>query len=147
MPMNKRNFPSRNRLVYSVLGIAFVLFTGLVYTQAVPNKAEKVNPMAVHGKMLWQQHNCSSCHQLYGLGGYLGPDLTNVISTKGKGREYAAAIMKSGTQVMPYFHLNETEIEALLAFLEQADKSGNNRVHSYEIGLDGTITPEVELQR
>ena len=145
--MSPRNFNSRNRLVYTVLGIAFVLFTGLVYTQAVPDQAEIANPMAVHGKMLWQQKNCSSCHQLYGLGGFLGPDLTNVISAKGKGKIYAAAIMKSGTQVMPDFHLNDMEIEALLAFLEQADKSGNNRVHSYEIGLDGTITPEGEMKR
>ena len=145
--MSPRNFNSRNRLVYTVLGIAFVLFTGLVYTQAVPYQAEIANPMAVHGKMLWQQKNCSSCHQLYGLGGFLGPDLTNVISAKGKGKIYAAAIMKSGTQVMPNFHLNDMEIEALLAFLEQADKSGNNRVHSYEIGLDGTITPEGEMKR
>src|SRR5688572_32352116 len=112
--MSQGNLNSRNRLVYTVLGLAFVLFTGLVYTQAVPNKVENANPMAIHGKLLWQQHNCSSCHQLYGLGGYLGSDLTNVISTKGKGKNYAAAIMKTGTQVMPNFRLNDMEIEALL---------------------------------
>ena len=139
--MPERNF-SRHRFVYTVLVFAFAVFSGFVYTQAVPENKVSASSEAVHGKMLWQQHNCSSCHQLYGLGGYLGPDLTNTISTKGKGKDYAAAIMKSGTQVMPNFHLNDTEIEALLAFLEHADKSGNNRVHSFSIGLDGTITPE-----
>ena len=145
--MPESTFNRRNRFVYSLLGIAFVLFSGFVYTQAVPEDLTPTDPKAVHGKMLWQQHNCSSCHQLYGLGGYLGPDLTNVISTKGKGKNYAAAIMKTGTQVMPNFHLNDAEIEALLAFLDQADKSGNNRVHSYKIGLDGTITSEGETQQ
>ena len=144
--MPERNF-NHHRFIYTVLSIAFVVFSGFVYTQAVPENNTIVSPEAVHGKMLWQQHNCSSCHQLYGLGGYLGPDLTNTISTKGKGRDYAAAIMKNGTQVMPDFHLNDTEIEALLAFLEQADKSGNGRVHSYKIGLDGTINPEGETQK
>lgn len=144
--MKKLNINARNRLVYSVLGTAFVLFTGLVYTRAVPDKTA-INPLAIQGKSLWQQHNCSSCHQVYGLGGYLGPDLTNVISTKGKGRTYAVAIMKTGTQVMPDFHLKDPEIEALLAFLEDADKSGNGRVHSYEIGLAGTITSEGETQK
>ena len=139
--MPERNF-NHHRFIYTVLSVAFVVFSGFVYTQAVPENNTSVNPKAVHGKMLWQQHNCSSCHQLYGLGGYLGPDLTNTLSTKGKGENYAAAIMKSGTQVMPNFQLNDTEIEALLAFLEHADKSGNNRVHSFGIGLDGTITPE-----
>ncbi|MFC5269776.1 c-type cytochrome [Adhaeribacter terreus] len=143
--MPERNFP-RHRLIYTVLIIVFAVFSGFVYTQAVP-ETNAVNPKAVHGKTLWQQHNCSSCHQLYGLGGYLGPDLTNTLSTKGKGKNYAAAIMKNGTQVMPNFHLNDTEIEALLAFLEHADESGNNRVHSYQIGLDGTITSEGETQK
>ena len=145
MPDN--NFNRRNRFIYSLLGVAFVLFSGFVYTQAVPENVTSTDPKAVHGKMLWQQKNCSSCHQLYGLGGYLGPDLTNVISTKSKGRNYAAAILKTGTQVMPNFHLNDTEIEALLAFLEQADKSGNNRVHSFKIELNGTITSEGKAQR
>ena len=48
---------------------------------------------------------------------------------------------------MPNFHLNDMEIDALPAFLEQADKSGNNRVHSYEIGMDGTIATEGETKR
>jgi len=40
---------------------------------------------ALQGQQLWQQNNCFSCHQIYGLGGYLGPDLTNVYSQRGKG--------------------------------------------------------------
>ena len=145
--MPQSSFTRQHQFVFFLLSIAFVLFSGFVYTQAVPGNSAHSNPKAVQGKMLWQQYNCSSCHQIYGLGGYLGPDLTNVISTKGKGRNYAAAIMKSGSKVMPDFYLNNAEIEALLAFLEQADRSGNNRVHSYEIGMDGTITSEGETQR
>ena len=33
---------------------------------------------AVAGKLVWQRHNCVSCHTLFGNGGYVGDDLTNI---------------------------------------------------------------------
>ena len=70
-----------------------------------------------NGKMIWQQYNCTACHQVYGLGGYLGPDLTNTFSLKGP--EYIAAFLKSGTVTMPDFHLKENEIDALNSLFEK----------------------------
>ena len=71
------------------------------------------------GKMVWQQYNCNACHQVYGLGGYLGPDLTNVYSNRGS--EYIQAFLKNGTGSMPQFHLTETETSLLLSFLKEID--------------------------
>ncbi len=121
--------------IYASLFVAFVLFSGYVYVAEVPAiPADAKHDLAVQGKGLWQQHNCSSCHQLYGLGGYLGPDLTNVISDKGA--PYAKAIMQGGTGTMPNFKLSETELTALVAFLEHADQTGKaSREHFRKDGF------------
>ena len=61
------------------------MYTYFVYTQESVSKYgnNTISSLACEGKIVFQKYNCISCHQLYGLGGYLGPDLTNVISEKG----------------------------------------------------------------
>lgn len=34
---------------------------------------------AREGKTVWQEHNCISCHTLFGNGGYVGDDLTKLL--------------------------------------------------------------------
>ncbi len=125
--MLKRAFGTATgiKLIFGCLFISFLFFTAFVYTSEVP---ETVSPaeqeLALKGKHLWQQNNCSACHQLYGLGGYLGPDVTNVMSAKGKGELYVRAILQHGTATMPDFKLKPDEIQALVVFLKDADKSG-----------------------
>lgn len=58
-----------------------------------------------------------------GLGGYMGPDLTNVISSPDKGENYAKAFLLSGTERMPKFPMSNTEIEALIDYLEHIGKT------------------------
>ena len=70
-----------------------------------------ISPAADRGRQLYQEHNCVACHQFYGLGGYMGPDLTNVISNRGAA--YARAFMAAGTQAMPNFNLRDEELDAL----------------------------------
>lgn len=77
---------------------------------------------------MWQSKNCQACHQLYGLGGYMGPDLTNIISDSIKGPAYASAFIQSGTAKMPKFNLSAAEVNELLAFLTWVDQSGQSRV-------------------
>lgn len=92
---------------------------------------------ARHGQFLFQQHNCVACHQFYGLGGYMGPDLTNVVSNRGSA--YARAFLMSGTQRMPNFNLNDAELDALLAFLEFVDTTGRYPADKYQINWYGTV--------
>lgn len=80
-----------------------------------------MNTSATRGKLLFQKHNCTSCHQLYGLGGYLGPELTTMISQQGKGENYAKTFLKSGSQRMPDFHLSDDAIDDLIEFLKYVD--------------------------
>ena len=60
-----------------------------------------------------------------GGGGYLGPDLTNVMSAPGKGELYVRALLKIGTDVMPNYNMPESEIAALVAYLDYVDQTGN----------------------
>jgi hypothetical protein len=47
----------------------------------------------------------------------MGPDLTNVISAVGKGPLFAKAPLQYGSERMPNYHLTQTEIDELVAFL------------------------------
>ena len=119
---------------------SFIIYTGFVYTIGTG----KNNPVVLtqeiqQGKMLWQEKNCTACHQLYGLGGYMGPDLTNVISAKGKGEFYTEIFLRSGTQVMPNFHFSNDEVKSLIAFLKYVDASGKFPVRDFELTSYGTV--------
>lgn len=94
---------------------------------------------ALLGETLWQKHNCTSCHQLYGLGGYLGPDLTNVISRKNKGERYVKAMLNSGIKQMPAFNFTETELNQLVEFLSHVDKTGFYPNHESELSTSGWV--------
>ena len=108
-------------IIFITLILLFITYTAYVYTLGTEGPNVKMNEESVQGKLLFQKYNCTSCHQIYGLGGYLGPDLTTVISQPGKGELYAAAILKGGTERMPNFHLNESEIKELVEFLKYID--------------------------
>lgn len=127
----------RNKLlIFLLLFTGFLSYSFIIYTN-LEKEEIPVSTQAAQGKLLWQKYNCTSCHQFYGLGGHLGPDLTNVYGKRSP--EYITAFIKYGTPVMPNFHLNEQEIEALLAFLEQTNASGNSDPRTYRLKYDGTI--------
>lgn len=94
---------------------------------------------AKSGLLVWQKYNCQACHQLYGLGGYLGPDLTNIYSKKGKGEAYIKAIISSGTKQMPSFNLRADEKKQLLDFLKMANASGIADPRNFNTQMNGMI--------
>ena len=130
------------RILFWSLILLFIADTFVVYTSGTENDPGKLflTEEAKQGKLLFQEYNCISCHQLYGLGGYMGPDLTNVISTSGKGELYSKSFIQNGTQRMPNFHLQEKEISDLVAYLKYVDKTGISPVRHFEIRYDGTIS-------
>ena len=125
------------RIALASLLTTFVIYTAMVYT-ARPNVEQgiPVTERIRQGHQLFQEKNCIACHQLYGLGGYMGPDLTNVISRNGP--EYASAFLAGGTQRMPDFELSEKEIDALVGFLEFVDASGRFP-DDYEVYWHGAV--------
>lgn len=99
----------------------------------------KLSEKALQGEKIWLKNNCNSCHQLYGLGGYLGPDLTNVYAFRKKNDTYLKAMFNSGTKAMPNFDFNETEKEELLQFLIEVDKTGHYPNIKASIETDGWV--------
>lgn len=123
-----------------LLIMAYIIYSGFVYTVGTENKnSVSVSEEVKQGKMLWQKKNCTACHQLYGLGGYMGPDLTNVISTKRKGEPYATAILKYGMGAMPKFDFNENEVKALVEYLKYVDATGKSPIKDFELTYYGMV--------
>lgn len=122
-------------LIVSSLLTAFMAYSLYLYS-FLPHRNE-ASTAAMEGKLLWQKHNCNACHQIYGLGGYLGPDLTNVHSTRGP--EYIRAFLMGGTATMPNFNLTPEEIDNLNAYLKDVDASGSSDPRKLKIESNGTI--------
>ena len=116
--------------------VSFLSYTAFLYTD-LPVKYNPSKKYEGAGKPVWQQYNCNACHQVYGLGGYLGPDLTNVYSLRGQ--EYIKAFLKTGTGAMPKFSLSNEETHSLLSFLKDIDASGKADPKTFTLNYDGTI--------
>lgn len=129
------------RSVFFSLFLTFLVYTWVVSTAGTEVDEGKsfYNVEAAAGKLLFQKYNCGSCHQLYGLGGYMGPDLTNALSDNSGKEAYIRAILKTGTAKMPDFKLTDKEINELVAFLNYIDKTGASPVLDYSINYDGTV--------
>lgn len=134
------NLALKNRMVMGIILLVFLCYNFFIYTQNPPVKAQKMSELAIKGEQIYQKNNCTACHQFYGLGGYLGPDLTNVISAKGKGAAYVNAFLNSGIKTMPNFNFNEEEKEALVAFLEAVDKTGSYPIYETSNNTFGWVS-------
>jgi nitric oxide reductase subunit C len=121
--------------IITVLVVAFAGYSFYLYS-ALP-AMNQYNQDADSGRLTWQKYNCNACHQVYGLGGYLGPDITNVYSSKGG--VYIRAFLKTGTSIMPDFHLSEKEINDLTSFMKAIDASGRSDPKTFILHENGTI--------
>ncbi len=129
------------RFILAILSCIFLIYSSLVFTDGTDYSLgiELYNAESKEGKKLFQEKNCISCHQVYGLGGYMGPDLTNIISQRNNNESIARAFLKNGTQKMPDFKLTDREIDALIAYLKYLDKTGKYPLNNYEITTLGTV--------
>jgi nitric oxide reductase subunit C len=110
--------------IFFLLIALFCGYSMIVYTTATQSPVElPVSEMKLvaSGKNIYQQYNCQACHQLFGLGGYLGPDLTNAWSDPARGNLMMHAVLQSGGNRMPDFHFNQNQISSLLAYLKYID--------------------------
>jgi nitric oxide reductase subunit C len=101
-------------------------YTVIVYTKGTENRIRLTATEGLkvdHGKKLFQQYNCIACHQLYGLGGYLGPELTTAYSDKNRGELYMKAFLTGGGMRMPNFHFKNDEIDAIISYLRYVDST------------------------
>ncbi len=113
--------------LFIILCFTFLVYSFRIYLipLSICADANFKKENASEGRIVWQKNNCQSCHQLYGLGGYLGPDLTNIFSNPQKGEMFIRAMIKSGVKQMPACNLSETDMNNLVEFLKSTDASGN----------------------
>lgn len=127
---------------HKIIIVAGLVFAFLCYSiglySFLPEPDPNPDSQVQSGKLVWQKYNCVACHQVYGLGGYLGPDLTNVISKRGS--DYTRAFLQNGTDIMPNLHLTDQEIDHLLSYLQDLDKSGISDPRTFTIKSSGTIS-------
>ncbi len=116
------------------LVVAYALQTGLVWSD--PSSQEPLTGEALLGAELWHQHNCQACHQLYGYGGFLGPDLTNVATLHGPDglRERLAWVLEEGPGAMPVIPASSGDLDALTAWLVVMDETGVGQARAPEMG-------------
>ncbi len=129
----------KNILMITILIAIFCGYNFLIYTSKEKEIPVKLSLQAIHGQKLWQNNNCWSCHQIYGLGGYLGPDLTNIYSNKNKGENYIKAFLNSGIKSMPKFNFSEDEKDAIVTYLKVIDSTGYYPNHEAEINSSGWV--------
>lgn len=120
--------------VSAILIGAFLMYSGYLYSH-LPAGDATVSVSEDKGKLIWQQCNCNACHQVYGLGGYLGPDLTNEYSLRGPA--LIRAFVLTGTKQMPNCKLSDTEISVLTDFLKNIGASGKADPRSFTIQGNG----------
>ncbi len=129
--------------IFITLSVLFIIFSFSIYLKPMrekdPQKATLLKQAAA-GKDVWQKHNCHTCHQLYGLGGYLGPDLTNVIAKPGYSNVFLKTVISNGMGLMPAFDLTNQEMEDILVFLQSMNETGTANPQHYSPQLNGTFT-------
>ncbi|MBW8360282.1 MAG: cytochrome c [Weeksellaceae bacterium] len=123
-------------LIFTLLAVSFFSYSGFLYSANSAYKTAE-GTSSDRGKRLWQEKNCIACHQIYGLGGYLGPDLTNSYSQRGP--DYIKAFLRSGTMVMPNYGFTEIEIQDLAQYMKSIDESGIGMPSKLKINYDGTV--------
>lgn len=115
--------PGRKKSLLVALVCCFVVQTTFVYTDDSPTVV--LSDTAVAGAKIWHQGNCQACHQVYGFGGFLGPDLTNVASRLGEDlRGRLAFVVIEGPGQMPAYELDGADLDALTTFLVELDRTG-----------------------
>jgi nitric oxide reductase subunit C len=109
-----------------ILLVSFTVYSFIIYTKGTESNIilnEEELGLVKEGKQIYQQYNCMSCHQIYGLGGYLGPELTTAFSDRHRGEDYMRAFLKSGGRRMPDYKFKPGQIDALISYLKYVDST------------------------
>ncbi len=113
-----------------LLVLVYWVQTGWLW--ADPSPHEPLTGAALDGASLWHTHNCQACHQVYGYGGFIGPDLTNAAGLHGPDglSERLAAVLSEGPGAMPVIPATSEEVAALAAFLVALDATGQGQARA-----------------
>jgi len=131
--------PTSKAWMLGILALCFACQTYLVYADTTETRVLEGEELA--GRRVWLANNCQACHQLYGFGGFLGPDLTNAASRLQKPQ--LADRLALGEGQMPKYDLPEDEVTALWEFLSAMNETGIGQARNPASG--GVSTSENPL--
>ena len=109
--------PSSKKRLLAFLVLCFLVQSIFVYRDDVDLE---LSEQAIEGRQIYQESACQVCHQLWGQGGFLGPDLTNSASRVDEMR--LASLLTVGSGQMPAFNFNSRQIDQLQSFLNEIDR-------------------------
>ena len=109
--------PTAKKTLLTFLVSTFAIQTALVYSD---HRTTPLSDSAMRGRELWHKNACQVCHQLYGNGGFLGPDLTNAASRVDSIRLFS--LLKEGSGQMPAFQFTDRQITDMRAYLKALDR-------------------------
>ncbi len=103
--------------------LILVFFNIMVATTVILTAGHKATgPTNLSGAEIWRSKNCAACHSIFGLGGHIGPDLTNAYGSKEP--DYLDYVLKDGIRKMPNFELSEAERTELIHYLKHINSLG-----------------------
>ena len=123
-----RRLKQIRKLVMTVLVSTFLVQGWFVYTDKMGRQNPALSQGAQHGQQIWRTQNCQTCHQLFGLGGFLGPDLTHV--TERFPRDAFGSTLQNSPSPMPVYNLGEADMKDLYTFLQRINQAGNERIQA-----------------
>lgn len=113
------------KLVLFIPVFFFFVQTYFVYSDSTGYELLELTDVASKGREVWHKYNCQSCHQIYGFGGFLGPDLTN------RGKNFSVDILQSllafGPRGMPSTYLTRQEALSLHFYFLELDMTGKSQ--------------------
>lgn len=109
---------------FTAVASCFFVQGGFVWADvgSHPGSTETIPALAREGEDLFRAKDCQACHAVFGMGGFLGPDLTNAATRVPQGR--FDALLQDGRGPMPAFHLDAHQREAVWAYLQAVDTTG-----------------------
>ncbi len=120
------------RTLVFALGVACFFLFGLVVYRDDPagntGGFVRLSEQGQRGLGLWRDRNCHVCHQLFGMGGYLGPDLTHV--SQRVDEDAFRQILRVGTGPMPPAALDAEGQSDIYAFLSEMGGAGQGHLAS-----------------
>jgi len=99
--------------------LSFGLFIAVTLISA--RLPSPIPEQAVAGKLVWQRHNCVSCHTLFGNGGYAADDLTHITTKETPSYLINYLVQPPVMRPNKYTHhpaLDEVDAENLVHYLE-----------------------------
>jgi nitric oxide reductase subunit C len=125
LPLTKattRAFFFGGTLLFTAVFVALTIHTHA--TIAERTHADRLSAEVARGFRVWERYNCENCHTLLGEGAYFAPDLTKIVSQRGKA--YLSAFLADPSRfysedrdgrLMPTLGLSAPEISDVLDFL------------------------------